>query len=123
MSEPNKAAVLALKGCAYNLFLATLCAGPPKLHALFEELRAPKVGDLVMETTTHRMQSRDPLEGIGRLISIADEPIYTRKQWMDEGGTENEEIPSCTVWTIKLVFDDNREFRWRNASFIKIKTD
>jgi hypothetical protein len=110
-----------LKGCAYELWRASLCAGPQSIHNLFEELKNPKVGDLVMETSTHCMQGRDPLEGIGRLVGVTQEPMCTTEAWK-EGGGEGEPIPMETVYTIALVFDDGRLFRWRNAMFIKVKT-
>jgi len=115
--------VKLLKGTAYNLWSATLCAGPQSINDLFNELRDPKLGDLVMETTTFRISNRDPLEGIGRLISITREPIYTQKEWEEAGAEDGEPIPTEKIYTIALVFDDGREFRWKNASFIKVKVD
>ena len=115
--------VRLLKGCAYELYSASLCAGPQHIRDLFEELRNPQVGDIVMETTTHRMPKRDPLEGIGRLVSVTREPIYTPEGWKEAGAEEGEPIPTERVWTIALIFDDGRLFRWRNADFIKVKTD
>lgn len=112
-----------LKMNAYNLWGSTLCVGPPKLQQLFDELHKPNVGDLVMETTTFRMKSRDPREGIGRLVKIAREPFYTRESAKESGYEEGEEIPEETVYYIKLCFDDNREYRWSNANFIKVKED
>lgn len=116
-------AVVFLKGCAYNLWRACLCAGPQSITNLFNELKDPKPGDLVMETTTHRMSKRDPLEGIGRLVSITEEPTSTREEWIEAGGGADKPIPTETIYTIELIFDDGRQFRWRNASFIKVKTD
>lgn len=76
-----------------------------------------------MEITTHRMKSRDPLEGIGTLLSITREPTSTRAEWIEAGGEEEGEIPTHQIYTIRLDYDDGREFRWSNASFIKVKTD
>lgn len=115
--------VRLLKGCAYELWRASLCAGPQSIRDLFNELKDPKPGDLVMETTTHQMPKRDPLEGIGRLVSITREPLYTPEAWKEAGAEEGEPIPTERVWTIALIFDDGRLFRWRNADFIKVKTD
>lgn len=115
--------VRLLKGAAYETWRASLCAGPQSIRDLFNELKDPKPGDLVMETTTHRMKNRDPLEGIGRLVSITREPMYTPEAWKEGGGEDGEPIPKETIYTIALIFDDGREFRWRNASFIKVKTE
>lgn len=121
--ESVRRLVVLLQGAAYNLWSACLCSGPPMLRDLFEELDNPKPGDLVMETTTHTMKSRNPLEGIGTLVSVASEPMFTREQATDAGYAADVEIPTAKVWTITLDFDDGREFRWQNASFIKVKTD
>lgn len=115
--------VLLLKHSAYNTYLATLCGGPKYLQDLFKELRNPRVGDLVMETTTHRMRDRNPVEGIGRLVRVTSEPMYTRQAWNAFGGKDSEPIPEEKIYTIELVFDDGREFRWKNADFIKVKVD
>lgn len=115
--------VKLLKGCAYELWRASLCAGPQSTRDLFNELKDPKPGDLVMETTTHHMPNRDPLEGIGRLVSITREPMYTPEAWKEAGAEEGEPIPTERVVTIALIFDDGRLFRWRNADFIKVKTE
>lgn len=123
-SDCQERLVRLLKNASYNLYCATLCSGPPKLAALFEELRNPKPGDLVMETTTHLMKSRDPKEGIGTLVAVGMAPCYaTREEARVAGYEDDEPIPERRVWDIALDFDDGRLFRWENASFIKVKTD
>ena len=123
-NETKKRLVNLLRANAYALYCSTLSGLPTdtKRSDLCYELRTPKVGDLVMETTTHLMASRDPLEGIGTLISKEQEPLYTEKEWTEGGGDKNE-IPARTVYVIRLDYDDGRLFRWSNASFIKIKAD
>lgn len=117
------ALVRHLKGCAYELWRASLCAGPQSIRELFEELRNPKPGDLVMETTTHLMKSRDPLEGIGTLVAVGEAPYYATREEARAAGYEDDElIPTRQVWDITLDFDDGRLFRWENAMFIKVKT-
>ena len=113
--------VKLLKGCAYQLWNASLRGGGD--HSLFDELKNPAPGNLVMELTTHRMPGRNPAEGIGRLISIAQEPTSTREQWKEAGGGDDDPIPTHTVYTIELVFDNSRMIDWSNASFIKVKTE
>jgi len=115
--------VRLLKGAAYQAWRASLCAGPRSITDLFSELKNPKVGDLVMEISTLFMKGNDPVEGIGRLVSITQEPVYTPEAWKASGASEGEAVPTEPVYTIALIFDDGREFRWRNAMFIKVKTD
>lgn len=121
--DSNERLVRLLKGCAYELWCASLCAGPKYLHDLFEEMSNPKPGDLVMETTTHTFPGRDPLEGIGTLVAVGDAPYYaTREEARAAGFDDDEPIPTRKVWDITLDFDDGRAFRWENASFIKVVT-
>jgi hypothetical protein len=109
-----------LKNSAYHLWRASLCAGPPHIADLFNELKDPKVGDIVAETST-MWRGGNVLESVGMLISITREPMYTLEDWKKSGASDGEAIPLETVYALRLVFDDNREFRWRNASFIKVK--
>jgi len=59
--------------------------------------------------------------GIGRLIKIEHEPIYNTKEELIKDGWLENENPMQTVYTLSLIFDDNREFRWTNRKFIKVK--
>jgi len=115
--------VNALKGCAYELWRASLCAGPGPGN-LFDELKNPKVGDLVMEVTTHGMRGRDPIEGIGTLVAHGRAPCCAnRKEARAAGYEDDESIPEHEYFDVCLDFDDGRLFRWSNASFIKVKTE
>lgn len=123
-SDCQERLVRLLKNVSYNLYCASLCSGPPKLAALFDELRNPQPGDLVMETTTHLMESCDPKEGIGTLVAVGMAPYYaTREEARAAGYDDDEPIPERLVWDIKLDFADGRMSRWENAIFIKVKTD
>jgi hypothetical protein len=106
---------------AYELYRASLCAGPPSIDELRRDLLNPKVGDLVMETSTLRRPWSIPSQGIGRLMSIVSEPAYTPEQWREAGGAADEPIPHHTIYYIAPIFDDGRRFRWENASFIKVR--
>lgn len=108
-----------LRLSAYLLYKNSLYVGPKCTETTFEELYNPKVGDLVMEITTYGM--RNPIEGIGRLMKIESEPIYkTKEEQIKDGWLENEN-PTQIVYTLSLIFDDNREYRWTNCKFIKVK--
>ena len=117
-------AVDLLRGSAYQLWLASLCGNAPKhLRDLSEELKDPKPGDLVMETTTFRMKAHNPLEGIGVLEGVGEAPYFsTREQARAAGYKDDEPLPTRKVWDLRLIFDGNRPFRWENAMFIKVKT-
>ena len=116
--------VRLLRHSAYELYRASFSGQSPRLRSLFDELINPKVGDLVMETTTYYMKSRDPLEGIGTLVAVGYAPYYkTREEARAAGYEDDEPIPTRQVWDITLDFDDGRLFRWENANFIKVKTE
>lgn len=122
-ASQEKRLVQLLRGCAYEMWRACLCNGPKHITELFEELSNPKVGDLVMETSTYNIASLSPVEGIGTLVEVEDAPYYETRAEAKEAGIEDDEpIPTRKVWTIKLDFDGGRVFRWENAHFIKVKS-
>lgn len=122
-NSANYRLIKALKGCAYEMWRHCLCSGPDIARKLFDELKNPKPGDLVMEITTHQMESRDAAEGIGTLLATGDAPIFASREEARAFGYEDDErIPTRQVWDITLDFADGRKFRWENASFIKVKT-
>jgi hypothetical protein len=120
----SRALVELLRVSAYELYRATLVGDPCEyVRMLGEELRNPRPGDLVLETSTFWMKNRDPLEGIGRLLRIELEPIVLKEQAEEYGYTDGEEIPKHRVFYVALEFDDGREYRWHNASFIKVSSE
>ncbi len=125
MPQPDKLFLVNLiRIAAVNAYKASLVAGPAFTTNLFNELNSPKPGDLVMEITTYRRPNRNPLEGIGRLLSITEVPYFkSREEAAAAGYNEDEPIPSRTVWELKMEFDDGQTTTWENASFIKIKEE
>lgn len=112
-----------LRNCAYALWGASMCAGPQHLRDLFEELKNPQPGDLVLETSTFFRSADNPAQGIGTLVSSGMAPCYaSRDEARAAGWADDEPIPERLVWDIRLDFDDGRVFRWENAYFIKVKT-
>ena len=105
---------------AYQNYRSTLVGNPaPVVKQLGDRMRDVRVGDLALEVTT--IYHPDRLgERLGRLVRIAEEPVFTPEQWADGGG-ENEPIPTHTVWYLRLP--DGREYGWYNASFIAVPTD
>jgi hypothetical protein len=92
---------------AYRTYLGTLhgCSAPvtKKAYAFYAE---PRPGDLVIETTTIYDRERDA-ERIGRLLRVVHEPLDP---------AEPEYV--CKVWCIEGL--DGSEYRWHNASFIRV---
>jgi len=106
---------------AYLVYRETLI-GPsvPNIERLQDELRNPRVGDLVMETSTIYDRKRD-LERIGVLLVDEWRPMYTPEQAMECGFVDGEKIPNERVFVIQPL--GGGEYTWTNASFIKVKRD
>lgn len=105
---------------AYNLHGACLVGNPaPKVAAMYERMKSPQVGDLVLEISTiwdpERVGTR-----LGRLLRHVREPVYTPEEWGANGGGDDP-IPTESIWYIELA--DGREYRWHNASFIAVFTE
>jgi hypothetical protein len=101
----------------YGLYGRTLVGNPaPRTADIGERMRDFRVGDLVLETSTIYHEDRLG-ERLGRLLRIAEEPVYTADQWAANGGGD-EPIPTHTVWYLRLP--DGREYGWYNASFIAV---
>lgn len=107
-----------LYASAYRLFTSTYFAGDASVNnTLIKTLTHPRVGDLVMETSTLFDAGRDE-ERMGRLVHATWEPVYTHEAWRAAGGVEGEPIPKERIVYIQLA--DGREYRWRNAVFIRV---
>lgn len=105
---------------AYNLFLSALMNPSDKAHqSLFDRMRNPQPGDLVVERSTIGFAHGNGTR-CGVLLRKVQEPMHTAEAWKEAGGADGEKIPEWTAWYIRLVFDDGREFRWTNADFIAI---
>lgn len=122
--QPNPRLLQLIKINAYLAYDATLVGNPaPKVQELRDELSNPKIGDLVVETSTiYQRNPHDPGESIGRLVRIVEEPLMPPGQSLL--GTpleEGEKGPTETAWYLKLELGDGREMRWTNARFIKVK--
>ena len=78
------------------------------MRAEFERMRNPLPGDLVLETTTaFRWMGNDrlaPGEALGWLLRIEEE----------EGGK---------VYVLRPIYQEDGEFNWQNASFIRVYTE
>jgi hypothetical protein len=103
---------------AYNLYSACLVGNPaPFVARLYEQMKSPQSGDVVLEVSTIYDESRTGTR-LGRLVRVAAEPVFTATEWAEGGGRPDEPIPTERVWYIAL--DGGREFRWTNATFIRV---
>lgn len=84
-------------------------------HAWFS---SPKLGDLVMETSTIWMPSRDP-HRFGYLVSNEYEPRHTDEEWERIKDDYDGVRPTERAYRIKLLTDGS-EYCWVNASFIRV---
>ena len=92
----------------------TLGSVPPWMSAVGKRMREPRIGDLVMETTTQYGRGQYPAEmRIGRLVRETREPIAM--EW-----DESEDGPKPTERVVYIMGLDGAEHRWTNASFIAI---
>ena len=88
---------------AYNLWMAALQGRTPATQALYQRMRNPQVGDMVMEITSYRLTKKDR-RGTGTLIAIEDNENRFLKKW-----------------TIQTPGGDTCD--WTNADVIAIPTD
>lgn len=89
-----------LESTAYDLWMSSLSNYTPIGRALYERMKNPKVGDVVMETTSWRRRKDDRM-GFGKLVEIKP------------GKSEFD-----TVWTIEVP--DGRRCNWSNAMIIAV---
>ena len=88
---------------AYNLWMAALQGRTPATQALYQRMKNPQVGDMVMEITSYRRITKDR-RGTGTLIAIEDNENRFLKKW--------------TIQT-----PDGRTCDWTNADVIAIPSD
>lgn len=98
-------------------------------HAAYALLSKPRPGDLVIETSRgwislDRGTDDDVAMGIGRLVSVALEPMYTPEEWKrikaeDGSYVLDAPIPTDTYWTIERL-TDGQPVRWSNACFVRV---
>ena len=88
---------------AYNLWMAAIQGQTPATQALFQRMKKPQVGDMVMEITSYRRIKKDR-RGTGMLIAI-----------------EESENRFLKKWTIQTPEGDTCD--WTNADVIAIPSD
>lgn len=116
--DPIPFAMIAstLRRTIYNGWRASLGRDSAVAEAFYERSSNPRIGDMVIETSTVHYASMD-LKGVGTLLDIRDEPV----DFKDEGYVWDEEAegrphPTERVYYLKAL--DGRVHRWVNASII-----
>lgn len=99
---------------ATNTAWSLALQGTPRSDDAYKHMGNIKPGDMVMETSTALMQSRPALDGIGELLRVVQEDVPFDDWNVDTDGP----IPKERVYYIKTL--DGREFRWTNATFVKV---
>lgn len=95
---------------AYKLWGATLTANrAPSNEALYQLLRHPQPGDMVLEVTNRRAG----IAGIGTLLKVTKEPP---DGWDEK--EQGEPAPLCEYWYIRDL--NGNEQRWFNCDFIRV---
>lgn len=111
-----------LRTSADNAWSNTLIGTEARcVHDAYARMKAPVVGDWVIETSTLYVTGRPHLDAVGVLEEAGREPVV----WGDPDFVwdEKEDGPHPTeqVWYIRTL--DGRRFRWTNASIIAILSE
>lgn len=122
--------VRLLELAAYKIWDACLVGNQcEKTREMFEDMKNPKPGDLVIEKSTlyaGKMRGTDGkmescgICGIGYLVKIERESIWTEEQVKINGWKLENDGPIPTEKVIYLKLFDGREIRWTNADVLKI---
>lgn len=100
-------------GCTF-MSDAPVCV--QRLRAAFDAI---ETGKLIMEQTTFRMKGRSPLDALGTLLRITQEPVvFSDPDFVWDEKEEGQPHPTEKCTYIKTL--DGREFRWTNARFIAV---
>ena len=95
---------------------------PPSTRLIFERMRNPQVGDLVLETSTYYREPWDP-GALGYLDRVGLEPICSEEEWDEEEEGPYASCPTEKVWYVRPfvpTIDGKTEVRWHNADFIAL---
>lgn len=108
---------------AYRAYTATLIGGAPAAtRAMYERMKRPQPGDLVIEVSTCPRLMRaeaDPNDPTwdGQFVTYVGSEVRTTAYNDDEGGAEwSEEVHVC-------LNPDGTTFEWTNASIVAVPTD
>jgi hypothetical protein len=118
-----------IAGVAGVLMKTTLVGQPaPIVARIYERMRGPQPGDLVLETSTMYRQSEDWYKGCGILLEHRIEWWETDDQFR-QYCLENDENPATAerltdhAWYIQYGPQPDDVCRWVNCDFVTIPTD
>ena len=114
-----------------------MAATAPRGKEIFERTSHPEVGDVVLETSTiwkaarHAEDTPKQFPNLGVLLRVVDEPIMTQDaldkmhadgDYYERAGETLADIPKERVWYLQPLDGSVPEYRWTNASFIRVST-
>lgn len=105
----------------YTAYTFTLVGSrAPIVTDAYNRMKNPRVGDLVLETSTYYREPWDP-GGLGYLLEVADESLNWPADVVADCGLT--EPPTERAWYIKPFVptqDGQWRVRWSNANFIAL---
>jgi hypothetical protein len=136
----EKALGRALRLLAINVYTQwgnlLMGSAPPRIQAAYERMKNPQVGDVVLETSTMWQNARNAdgegqFPNIGTLLRVAQEPIMSAEDfakmhadgdYWERADETLDDIPKERVYYIAPLDGSVPEYRWTNASFIRVFT-
>ncbi len=110
-----------LRRTIYNAYRATLVGNPAQVTELYSErARNPRVGDMVIESTTIHWPQHD-LNGVGILEEITHEPVVYGDGFAWDEEAEGRPHPTERVFYLRTL--DGRRARWTNADLVAAVTN
>jgi hypothetical protein len=111
----------ALRRTIYNAYCATLVGSPAAItEAYSERARDPRIGDMVIESTTIHHPRHD-LNGVGILEKIVQEPVDYGADFIWDEETEGRPHPTERVFYLRTL--DGALARWTNANMVAAVSD
>lgn len=123
-ARPDAYFLIACAG--YAAYRNAMVGNPaPRVADYLARVDNPQPGDLVLEVTTiHRVPWKHA--GLGWLLRIAREPVWTPETWAEEEGDRPySECPTQKVWYIDPLDPNVKEtpYRWEDAEFVTIPNE
>lgn len=119
----------ALMAMASHLHDACLVGEPaPKVARMYERIREPQIGDLVIETTTMNRRDQDArVKGFGVLLERREEWWESDEDWSaakaEDGSLTDADRATDDAWYIQYGPEPADVCRWTNCSFITVPVD
>lgn len=108
----------------HHLWTATLVGNQaPIVKRMFERMRQPVIGDLVMEYGAPFMTGEDRLNALGILVEHRTEWVHTEAVWERIGAEYielNEVRPTEEAWYVQYGNAAVDICRWANCDFVAV---